>query len=614
MDTSTTYALGIDLGTTYTSAAVVRDGRAEIATLGSRAAVIPSVVLLRDDDTFLTGETADRRALTEPQRVAREFKRRLGDPTPLLLGGAPYSAEGLTARLLRAVIDEVAAREGGEPSAVCICHPANWGRYKLDLLEQAVRMAGMQQPVTYVSEPEAAAAFYALGRPVAPGGTVGVYDLGGGTFDAAVLRRTETGFTILGRPEGVERLGGIDIDAAVLDHVRRATGGALDDLDPEDAAAVAAVARLREECVSAKEALSSDTDVTIPVILPGLSTEVRLTRAELEAMVRPLLLETVAALRRALTSAGVAPEELDAVLLVGGSSRIPLVAQLVGAELGRPVAVDVNPKHVVALGAAWLALAPGAAAPAVPDRTTTGVAVAAVGAASHAEGLPPAGDPREQPAAVAAGVPGGPSAWQRLPRAAQIAVGAALAVVLGVGAWALVPWPGQELAAAGPDDAGSSDSPTPSGDVTPSASPEPTETEPELPPAQECSEEILANERWVCLTSATVADGELVVEYEAEWAGGVPDEEVGFHVHFYGADETGTDPEAAVMGTQATHAGSYFFDAHEPVVRSVDSVDYVMLGDAPLICGRIAFAKNHKLVSDADGGYDTGNCWPIERT
>ncbi|GAB4085073.1 hypothetical protein GCM10028784_17030 [Myceligenerans cantabricum] len=612
MDTSTTYALGIDLGTTYTSAAVVRDGRAEIATLGSRAAVIPSVVLLRDDDTFLTGETADRRALTEPQRVAREFKRRLGDPTPLLLGGAPYSAEGIIARLLRAVIDEVAAREGGEPSAVCICHPANWGRYKLDLLEQAVRMAGLQQPVTYVSEPEAAAAFYALDRPVAPGGTVGVYDLGGGTFDAAVLRRTETGFTILGRPEGVERLGGIDIDAAVLDHVRRATGGVLDDLDPEDPTAVAAVARLREECVSAKEALSADTDVTIPVLLPGLSTEVRLTRAELESAVRPLLLETVAALRRALTSAGVAPEELDAVLLVGGSSRIPLVAQLVGAELGRPVAVDVNPKHVVALGAAWLAAAPGGAAPAVPDRTATGVAVGT--AVSRAQSPSGADGRQDESVAVAAGPPGGRSAWQQLPRAAQIAVGAVLVVVLGVGAWALVPWSGQEPATAGPDDAGSASSATPSSSPTASPSPDPAPTEPELLPAQECTEQIQANERWVCLTSATVADGELVVEYDAEWAGGIPDEEVGFHVHFYGADETGTEPAAAIMGSQAAHAGSYFFDAYEPVVRSVDSVDYVMLGDAPLICGRIAFAKNHSLVPDAAGGYETGNCWPIERT
>src|SRR5690606_24307224 len=127
------YALGIDLGTTYTAAAVWRNGHAETAPLGSRGAAIPSVVLLRDDETFLTGEGASRRGLTEPHRVAREFKRRLGDTTPILLGGVPYSAEALMARLLRTVVDEVSSREGGAPSAITISHPANWGPYKTDL-------------------------------------------------------------------------------------------------------------------------------------------------------------------------------------------------------------------------------------------------------------------------------------------------------------------------------------------------------------------------------------------------------------------------------------------------------------------------------------------------
>ena len=104
------------------------------------------------------------------------------------------------------------------------------------------------------------------------------------------------------------------------------------------------------DCVAAKEALSSDTDVTIPVLLPNLQTEVRLTRAEFEQMVRPALADSITALNRALRSAGVTAEQVDSVLLVGGSSRIPLVAQLVGAELGRPVAVDAHPKHVIALG------------------------------------------------------------------------------------------------------------------------------------------------------------------------------------------------------------------------------------------------------------------------
>src|SRR5512142_2320619 len=97
------YALGIDLGTTYTAAAVWRGGRAEICALGTRSTSVPSVVLVRADGSVLTGEAAVRRALVEPDRVAREFKRRLGDSTPVLLGGSPFSAEALTAKMLSAV-------------------------------------------------------------------------------------------------------------------------------------------------------------------------------------------------------------------------------------------------------------------------------------------------------------------------------------------------------------------------------------------------------------------------------------------------------------------------------------------------------------------------------
>jgi molecular chaperone DnaK (HSP70) len=202
------------------------------------------------------------------------------------------------------------------------------------------------------SEPEAAATYYASVERMDTGDTVAVYDLGGGTFDATVLRRTDEGFEILGEPEGIERLGGIDFDEAVFSHVRTSLGDGIEELDPADAVAMAAVARLREDCIAAKEALSRDTDVTIPVFLPTVQTEVRLRRSEFEDMVRPALTETIGSLCRALRSAGVSQSELASVLLVGGSSRIPLVAQLITAELGRPVAVDTHPKHSVALGAA----------------------------------------------------------------------------------------------------------------------------------------------------------------------------------------------------------------------------------------------------------------------
>ncbi len=378
------YALGVDLGTTYTAAAIRRGDRLEIADLGTRTASMPSVVYLREDGQVLTGEAANRRGVTDPGRLSREFKRRMGDTTAILLGGVPYSVDGLMARVLQAVVATVTERQGEPPSSIAVAHPANWGPYKKDLLEQAVRRADLDH-VTYITEPEAAAVHYATLERLDPGATVAVYDLGGGTFDAAVLRKTTTGFELIGEPEGIERLGGIDFDEAVFRHVLRALGGVVNELDQDDPVVQSAVSRLRDECVAAKEALSSDTEVSIPVILPNVHTDVRLTRAEFEAMIRPALSDTLVVLQRALRSAGVRPDDLYSVLLVGGSSRIPLIAQLVSAELGRPIAIDVHPKHSVALGAAVIAGdGAGRATPAVvvaasPTTPTTPAAGAPAG-------------------------------------------------------------------------------------------------------------------------------------------------------------------------------------------------------------------------------------------
>lgn len=350
------YQLGVDLGTTYTAAAVMRDGRAEVATLGTRTLEIPSVVLLRDDGELLIGEAAERRSQTEPDRFAREFKRRMGDPTPILLGGSPFSAHALTARLLRAVVKVVADREGGTPDHIVVTCPANWGDYKRDLLDQAVHQADVGR-VSVATEPEAAAVHYASTTRVSPGEIVAVYDLGGGTFDAAVLRNTGDGFELLGDPRGIEQLGGVYFDEAVFAWVVDQMADAFAQLDPDDPGAMAAVARLRRDCVDAKESLSWDTDTAIPVALPNQRTEIRLTRSELEEMIRPTLADTLEAVHRSLSSAGVRTDELKSVLLVGGSSRIPLVGQMLVADLGRPVAIDVHPKHAVALGAAHLAAA-----------------------------------------------------------------------------------------------------------------------------------------------------------------------------------------------------------------------------------------------------------------
>ena len=158
-------------------------------------------MLLRADGEVLTGEAAERRALAEPTRTGREFKRRLGDPTPIILGGTPYGAEALLAHLLRAIVERVTQQLGEAPAAIALCHPAAYSTYKLDLLQQAVRQADIG-PVTLLTEPEAAALDYARQERVPLGSVIAVYDFGGGTFDATILRKTDTGFEMLGQPEG----------------------------------------------------------------------------------------------------------------------------------------------------------------------------------------------------------------------------------------------------------------------------------------------------------------------------------------------------------------------------------------------------------------------------
>jgi YVTN family beta-propeller protein len=355
------YNLGVDLGTTFVAAAVAHPTQVEMFTLGDRSVVAPAVVYLRDDGELVTGDAAGRRAVSSPDRVGREFKRRLGDPTPVMLGGEPHAVTGLLGSLLRDVIRKVTETEGVPPERVVLTHPANWGPFRRGLFEEVPNLAGLSD-VTLVTEPEAAAAHYAASRELDDGEIVAVYDLGGGTFDATVLCKRANGVEILGTPEGIERLGGVDFDEAILSHVNFTAGGSLSELDMRDPQTTIALARLRQDCILAKEALSADTETVLPVFLPGRHFDVRLTRSEFEDMVRAPIESTIGALSRTLRSAGVSPDQLSAVLLVGGSSRIPLVARMVSEEMGRPTVVDTHPKYAVALGAATLAGVPSGAA------------------------------------------------------------------------------------------------------------------------------------------------------------------------------------------------------------------------------------------------------------
>ncbi|MGQ0575090.1 MAG: Hsp70 family protein [Pseudonocardia sp.] len=384
------YQLGLDLGTTRSAVAVHRDGTTRAGPS------VASVVYAGADGAFLVGEQARERALAHPARVVGGFVHRVGDPTPLLLGREPVAAEVLAARFVGRFVEPVLAREGGPPERVAVAHPTGWGAHRVESLRAA--LGGRTEMV-----PQAVAAVVGHGRDLAPGALVAVYDLGGASFDAAVVRVVPGGATLIAPSEGVERLGGDDVDEAAFAHVRAAVGAHWAELDGADPAVQAAVAALRRECTAAKERLSADTEAAVPVRLPGLApTEVRLTRAELEEAVRGALLRSVDVLSSALDAAGVAPADLAEVLLVGGSVRIPLVAQLVSAGLGRPVTVADDPEGVVAAGAALWAAGRAAGAGAAG----AGVAGAGVAGAAAEAGVAGAAAAAAGGAGAAAGVAG----------------------------------------------------------------------------------------------------------------------------------------------------------------------------------------------------------------
>ena len=229
-------------------------------------------------------------------------------------------------------------------------HPANWGPYKMEVLSQVIALADVGS-TSWVPEPVAAAAQYATQARVAVGERLAIYDFGGGTFDTCVLEKTQSGFAMLGTPDGVEHLGGVDLDEALFSHVLELLRDRMTQVDTDDDDVTVGLARLRRDCIEAKEALSSDVDVVLPVSLPGLITSVRVTRSEFEALIRPALTETVAALGRTLRSANVEPAALARIVLVGGSSRIPLVTEMLHREFDVATALDADPKHDVVLGA-----------------------------------------------------------------------------------------------------------------------------------------------------------------------------------------------------------------------------------------------------------------------
>jgi len=345
------YELGIDFGTTFTAAAVRRAGEAgepEVVPLGGRGGAVSSVLHLARDERVTVGEAAAGLAGIDPTRVVRALKRRVGDPDPVVLGGHPWPAEDLSARLLRWVVDRVTEHENGPPARIALAHPASWSAHTLERL--AAALAGQDLGVTFVAEPHAVA--HAVAAATSPGDTVGIHDLGGGRFDAAVLRRQglpSGGFAILGVPGTIADLGGLDLDELIWQHVRAAL--------PDD---VSPVARVRRACTRAKETLSAEDEVVVRIRRGDYRGSVRLDRTTFDGLIAPYVDRTVATLRRTIASAGLEPGQLAALMLVGGSARIPLVARTVTEQLGCVPTVHGAP-DLVARGAVLALAAPAAA-------------------------------------------------------------------------------------------------------------------------------------------------------------------------------------------------------------------------------------------------------------
>ncbi|MEU6592094.1 Hsp70 family protein [Streptomyces sp. NPDC046881] len=355
------FPLGIDLGTTFTGAALWRGGRAETVPLGQHSHgsdLVPSVLYRTADGTLLVGDTARFKGATDPQRMAQRFKPLMGEDYPVIVGETGYPPHELTGHLLRWVLDTVAGLEGARPGDVVLTHPAGWEGHRRQALVDAASIAGLSD-VGLLPEPIAAGTFYVSQQrivPVRPGALIGIYDLGGGTFDATLVRKSETGVEIVGEPAGDDHVGGIHFDALLMDHVEEIAGAA-GRFDPDDPAVEADLLRLQADVIAAKEVLSTLPEAVVHVRLPGVSRDVEITRRGFEALIRPMLMDTIGMFADVLDQAGVRPDQLDAVLLVGGSSRIPLVARLLENELGVSVKTDAHSKHVVSLGAA-IAAAP----------------------------------------------------------------------------------------------------------------------------------------------------------------------------------------------------------------------------------------------------------------
>jgi actin-like ATPase involved in cell morphogenesis len=391
--------LGIDYGTSNTVAALRRpDGRIELL-LFDGSPLLPSGVFLALDGTLLTGRDAVYSARAQPDRFEPAPKRCVDDGLVLIGDGEVPVDEVIGATLRRVALEAEAASE--EPvREVVLTYPASWGPRRRQVLVEASRHAGLPAPAV-VPEPVAAAQHYTTraGTTAPPGRRYLVYDLGAGTFDAAVVEATTGGFEVL-VTGGLADTGGLDIDATIVAHVGAVYADRLPDVwqsleHPADRTQQRLSRQLWDDIRTAKETLSRAG--TTFVHIPGTDVEVPLGREHLDRIATPVLRRTVNAARTLLrdAQAGRADGADVALLLVGGASRMPLVATLLHRHLGQAPQVVEQPELVVALGAVAgpdvaPARPPATARPALPPAVARPVPSPAVAPPAS----PPAAAPR----------------------------------------------------------------------------------------------------------------------------------------------------------------------------------------------------------------------------
>jgi Fe-S protein assembly chaperone HscA len=366
--------VGIDLGTTNSLVAYVKDGVPVVIRDASGDALVPSVVSIGEDGTVIVGREAQRRLLTAPASTVYSVKRFMGqgiedvhedasllpfgvggDPggvVRLSIAGQEFTPPEISAFVLRELKRraEEHFREQGEfdfeVERAVITVPAYFNDAQRTATRDAGRLAGLEV-LRIINEPTAASLAY--GMAARDRGTIAVYDFGGGTFDVSILKVEDGVFQVLST-NGDTHLGGDDIDARLTAEVRREIGGAA--LDDGNNRLIQAV---RQAAIQAKWDLSNEEETELRVApMAGVPAGYRrhLTRADFELMIAPLVERTLGPCRQALADAGLEPKDIEEVVLVGGSTRIPLVRRLVHELFDREPHAELNPDEVVALGAA----------------------------------------------------------------------------------------------------------------------------------------------------------------------------------------------------------------------------------------------------------------------